>query len=136
MPCGSECGFLRNGMLLGDSGYPCRQYLMTPLVDPQTQPERRYNVAQIRTRNTVGRMFGLWKRMFPCISTRLRTKLETTLTIIVGTAVLYNFVRSRNDPIDETADLPPAENELPAVHVGEQRLRNAVHQSLITQHFT
>ena len=76
-----------DGMLLGDSGYPCRQNLMTPLADPQTQPERRYNVAQIRTRNTVERMFGVWKRMFPCLSTCLRTKLETTLTIIVASAV-------------------------------------------------
>ena len=68
-----------DGMLLGDSGYPCRQYLMTPLADPQTQPERRYNVAQISTRNTVERIFGVWERMFPCLSTCLRTKLETTL---------------------------------------------------------
>ena len=119
-----EQGYI-HGMLLGDSGYPCRQNLMTPLADPQTQPERRYNVAQIRTRNTVERMFGVGKRMFPCLSTCLQTELETTLTIIVATAVLYNFVRSRNDPIDEPADLP-AEDELPAVHAGERRLGNAV----------
>ena len=48
-------------MLLGDSGYPFRQYLMTPMRDPQTRPQRNYNVAQIRTRNTVERMFGTWK---------------------------------------------------------------------------
>ena len=67
------------GMLLGDGGYPCRQYLMTPIRDPQTRPQRIYNVAQIRTRNTVERMFGTWKRLFPCLSTTIRTKLQTTL---------------------------------------------------------
>ena len=85
-------------MLLGDNGYPCRQYLMTPVINPQTRPQRRYNVAQIRIRNTVERMFGVWKRLFPCLSTTLRTKLQTSLTIIVATALLYNFIRRRNDP--------------------------------------
>ena len=69
------------GILLGDSGYPCRQYLMTPIHDPQTRPQRNYNVAQIRTRNTVERMFGTWKRLFPCLSTTIRTKLQTTLSL-------------------------------------------------------
>ena len=44
--------------------------------------------------------------MFPCLSQTLRTKLETTLTIIMATAELYNFVRGRNDPVDEPIDLP------------------------------
>ena len=123
-------------MLLGDSGYPCRQYAMTPLLHPQTRPQRRYNVAQIRTRNTVERMFGTWKRLFPCLSTTLRTKLQTTLTIIVATAVLYNFIRSRNDPIDEPEHIPAAEEEVPDMHAGERRLGNAVRQALIMQHFT
>ena len=47
------------GMLLGDNGYPCRPYLMTPLADLQTAPERRYNAYQIRMRYTVERMFGV-----------------------------------------------------------------------------
>ena len=87
-----------SGVLLGDSGYACRQYLMTPIVDPQTRPERMYK-----------RMFGLWKRMFPCLSQTLRTNLETTLTMVIATAVLYNFVRVRHDPLDEPHN-PPVEN--------------------------
>ena len=125
-----------SGMLLGDSGYPCRQYLMTPIRDPQTRPQRNYNVSQIRTRNTVERMFGTWKRLFPCLSTTIRTKLQTTLTIIVATAVLFNFIRSRNDPLDEPEHFPGDEEEVNDIHAGERILGNAVRQALIMQHFT
>ena len=90
------------GMLLGDNGYPC-----------QTARELRYNAFQICTRNKVERMFGFWKRLFPCLSMFIQTKLSTTLTIIMATAVLYNFVRGRNDPIE---DEDPNENPLPAMN--------------------
>ena len=123
------------GMLLGDSGYPCREYLMTQLADPRTQPQRRYNVVQIRTRNTVERMFGTWKRLFPCLSTTLHTKLETTLTIIVATAILYNFIRSRHDPIDEPHYIPDNEDDIPDMQADERPLGNAVREALIIQHF-
>ncbi|XP_028412469.1 putative nuclease HARBI1 [Dendronephthya gigantea] len=109
-----ECGDIQ-GMLLGDNGYPCRPYLMTPIADPQTPPERRYNVSHIRTRNTVERMFGVWKMLFPCLSMSIKTKLSTTLTIIVATPVLHNFIRRRNNPIEEE-NLEDPENPLPAMN--------------------
>ena len=109
---------------------------MTPLRNPQTRPERRYNFAQIRTRNTVERMFGVWKRMLPCLSQTLCTKLGTTLTIIMATAVLSNFVRGRNDPVDEPIDLPVEDEAVYIEPAGEGRMGNAVRQTLIQQHFT
>ena len=39
-----------NGLLVGDSGYACRSYLMTPLLNPRNEAEVRYNDAQRRTR--------------------------------------------------------------------------------------
>ena len=122
------------GILLGDSGYPCPQYLMTPIHDPQTRPQRNYNVAQIRTRNNVERMFGTCKSS--CLSTTIRTKLQTTLTIIVATAVLFNFKRSRNDLLDEPQHFARDEEEVNDTHAGERILGNAVRQALIMQHFT
>ncbi|WAR24171.1 hypothetical protein MAR_037840 [Mya arenaria] len=31
-----------DGLLLGDSGYPCRKYLMTPYAKPRNQSEKRH----------------------------------------------------------------------------------------------
>jgi hypothetical protein len=78
-------------------------------------------------------MFGVWKRLF---SMSIRTKLSTTLTIIVATAVLYNFIRGRNDPIEEETLEGPNENPLPAMNDQALPLGNATRRALIIQHFT
>ena len=109
---------------------------MTALVDPQTAAEHRYNASHIRTRNTLERMFGIWKRLFPCLSMTLRTNLQTMLTIMVAMAVLYNFMRRQNDPIDDSHPPPPAVEELPTMHDAVSSLGNAQHCALIMQHFT
>lgn len=70
-----ESGELTGGYLLGDAGYPCKNYLLTPLVATPTAAQRRYNYAQIRTRNPVERAFGVLKRRFPCLRMGLRIKV-------------------------------------------------------------
>ncbi|KAK0151029.1 putative nuclease HARBI1 [Merluccius polli] len=51
-----------SGILLGDSGYPLKRWLMTPVVAPRTQQERRYNTIHAATRSTVERCIGVLKR--------------------------------------------------------------------------
>ena len=102
------------GMLLGDSGYPCRQYLMTPLADPQTQPERRYMYKKYCGRD-------VWRMednvsMFINMSTN---ETRNDLHYHCHNSSLVQFCKKSNDPIYEPANLPPAEDELPAVHAGE-----------------
>nr|CAH7735089.1 unnamed protein product [Callosobruchus chinensis] len=93
-----EGGRYPNCLLLGDSGYAAKPYLLTPLLAPDTQAERRYNEAHIRTRNVVERTIGIWKRRFPILAYGCRLKLSTTLTIIVATAVIYNICKQNGEP--------------------------------------
>lgn len=101
-----EAGEIPHGYLLGDGGYACRPYLLTPLLNPQTPGEQRFNNSHIKTRNTVERSYGVWKRRFPVLSMGLRCGLERNMTIIVATAVLHNIARAANE------DDPPEDPEM------------------------
>ncbi|XP_060806387.1 putative nuclease HARBI1 [Amyelois transitella] len=83
-----------DGILLGDSGYGCQRYLLTPVAQPENNSEENYNKAHIKTRNTVERTIGVWKRIFPCLSKKMATNLTTSCNVIVATAVLYNICRA------------------------------------------
>jgi hypothetical protein len=53
-----------NGWLLGDSGYPLKKWLITPVSNPSNQQEVNFNLAHTQTRNTVERAFGVLKSRF------------------------------------------------------------------------
>ncbi|XP_041975889.1 putative nuclease HARBI1 isoform X2 [Aricia agestis] len=54
-----DAGEFGNRWMLGDSAYPNRPYLLTPILNPSTAADNRYNEAHIKTRNTVERNFNL-----------------------------------------------------------------------------
>lgn len=91
-------GEMQSGILLGDNGYPCTKFLMTPLLQTHNRAEELYNESQIRTRNVIERAFGVWKRRFPVLAVGMRLSIVTVQAVIIATAILHNIARQMNDP--------------------------------------
>jgi len=53
----SESGEIGERLMLGDGGYACRHYLLTPLLQTTCAAEEKYNKAQIQTRNPIARLY-------------------------------------------------------------------------------
>lgn len=81
------------GVLLGDSGYPLKSWLLTPFLNPSTVPQMRYNTAHAKTRNVIERCFGVLKRRFHCLHGELRMTPERVCNIICACVVLHNMAR-------------------------------------------
>lgn len=92
---------LFDGLILGDSAYPLRDWLMTPLLNPQTAQERRYNAAFKCTRATVERCIGVIKRRFHCLHAELRYTPGRACRIITACIVLHNIALEFGTPMED-----------------------------------
>ncbi|XP_019699684.1 putative nuclease HARBI1 [Harpegnathos saltator] len=127
------------GILLGDAGYPCRPYLLTPFLNPRTPTEDRYNRAHIRTRLTIEKIFGEWKGMFRGLRNDMQISLRTAKLAIIAMAVLSNIRKQYDnfeyEPNDEEDDGYNEEEEGPAVSYAAARLGAAFRLDFAQRHF-
>lgn len=134
-------GRYQNFLLVGDSGYQLESYVMTKLHRIENEAQNLYNESVVRTRNTVERQYGVWKRRFPVLHLGMRLKLDTIMAVIVATAVLHNIAI-------EMHDIFPQEwlEDLGEVNVQDDENDNAerpnvgmrgvnMQQLIITEHF-
>jgi hypothetical protein len=129
-----------NCYLLGDSGYACKRYLLTPLLVVNNRAEQRYNTAHKTTRNVVERSFGVLKRRFPCLAIGLRVQIEKVLPIIIATMILHKISIDVNedDPIeDPEIDIPHFEepDDIFNVEIINNNENRAVRTALINTIF-
>ncbi|KAJ1151573.1 hypothetical protein NDU88_004353 [Pleurodeles waltl] len=87
--------------LIGDSGYPSLSWLQTPVRNPRTRAEERYNDAHGRTRRVIERTFSLLKARFRCLHMTdgsLYYSPKKVCQIIVACCMLHNLALLRQVP--------------------------------------
>ena len=99
-----------SGVLIGDSGYACLPYLMTPYPEPQTAPQRRFNQALRITMSIIERTFGILKRRFHILHSEVRMAPERVCTITIVCCILHNISIDNNEPLPEFDEKEPFEN--------------------------
>ncbi|XP_062309064.1 putative nuclease HARBI1 [Osmerus eperlanus] len=125
-------GEFGRSIFLGDSGYPLRSYLVTPMINPATPQEERFNEAHTHTRTHIERVFGRWKCRYRCIhrsSGGLRLSPVKCCRGIVVTAMLHNIAvcvgADEPPPVDEDGE--SSEDEAP--NLAPRESRAALHQA-------
>ncbi|XP_052818457.1 putative nuclease HARBI1 [Mya arenaria] len=89
---------LEDGIILGDSGYACSRYLMTPYRVADTNQTTNFNRGLCRTRVLIECTFGRWKRRFGILHGELRKTPAKASEVIVACAVLHNIAIMLQEP--------------------------------------
>ncbi|XP_061170533.1 putative nuclease HARBI1 [Saccostrea echinata] len=90
-----------SGILLGDSGYGLKPYLMTPYMAEDAPGNRRFNTAHCRTRVIIEQTFGILKKRFYALHCGLRTKPERACRIVTACTILHNIGIERRDILQD-----------------------------------
>ena len=90
---------LDDGVFLGDSGYACSPFLMTPYTSARNAAQEAY--AHAKTRVVIEQTFGRWKRRFHVLHSEIRMAPEKVCMIVGACAELHNIALQLHEPVEE-----------------------------------
>ncbi|XP_062586727.1 putative nuclease HARBI1 [Saccostrea cucullata] len=130
-----------DGWLLGDSGYPLRPWLLTPVNNPKSRGEQSYNGSHRKTRVVVEQAFGVLKSRFRCLHKTggaLNYEPEKCCMIAYVCCQLHNICVDLKLPIleeDEMDDINDADQDGDLTYQGPLNDGKTVREALIRQRF-
>ncbi|XP_063809883.1 putative nuclease HARBI1 [Pseudophryne corroboree] len=98
--------------LLGDRGYPCTPWLMTPYRNPRPGPQMAFNSALTATRQLVERTIGVLKGRFRVLHRTggdIMYSPEMASKIVVLCAILHNIAVRSSVELPQAEELPDEE---------------------------
>ncbi|KAL0851864.1 hypothetical protein ABMA28_000160 [Loxostege sticticalis] len=107
--------------LLGDSGYPLRSTLLTPIIETEPDsPQRYYTELHCRVRNTVERCIGVLKSRWRCLLVDRKLHYHPTTAGFITNAcvVLHNIANAARLP--ETPLAPHEEQNESVMQIRHQ----------------
>ena len=108
-------------LLLGDSGYPIKPWLMVPFKNPETPAQQRFNQVFTKERVIIERCFGQLKKRFPMLAGVVRIATKRIPKFIVACVVLHNVSKYLNDELPE--EINPESIEEPLVETDAEEPR-------------
>ncbi|XP_072301499.1 putative nuclease HARBI1 [Eucyclogobius newberryi] len=129
---------LDEGWLLGDSRYPLRKWLMTPVDYPECPAEFRYNLSHSTTHEIVDRTFRAIQTRFKCLDSSkgyLQYSPDRSSLIILACCVLHNaslqsgldaWTLERTDPREPPERIQETPEELD--HKAYEIQRDIIHK--------
>ncbi|XP_063889741.1 putative nuclease HARBI1 [Scylla paramamosain] len=105
----------RGCYMLGDSSYPCKNWLLTPYLNHLPGPQANYNRFHKTACCVVKKTIGQLKRRFHVLYGEVRLSPEKTCKIVYACALLHNICKQRNLPLpndEEEVAHPYADGEV------------------------
>lgn len=134
-----ERGDFGNSLLVVDSRYAVKPYVITPFTNTQRPQKHLFNESQIRTCNPSEWAFGVWKQRL--LSLGVRVNIENLEAILVVTAFLHNLAFEMNLPeppinaeIEAATALLETLNDFnPPAKVNEEDINNFTRNTIINE---
>uniref|UniRef100_A0A914UIY3 Putative nuclease HARBI1 n=1 Tax=Plectus sambesii TaxID=2011161 RepID=A0A914UIY3_9BILA len=102
----------KTGILLGDAGYACKHYLLTPYDRARNRAEGRFNKRHAKQRVLIEQAFGCLKRRFHVLHGEIRLPDPAKVcAVVIACCVLHNLATRRSLPdfFDVIDDRQPPE---------------------------